>query len=67
MNHKEQDQIKYSEINKTTRNGKINVDGIEYDLEDGRVVNYISFYLPILKREVRIDACDFFKYIFGIF
>jgi hypothetical protein len=40
-------------------------DGATYDLEDGRLVSYIEIYIPIFRKYIKIDACDFFKYIFG--
>lgn len=54
-----------SGVNSKKSSTKINIDGHLYDLEDGNVVNYIEIYIPGLRRYIKINACNFFQYIFG--
>lgn len=56
-----------AESDKKSFQTKINIEGHLYDLEDGQVVNYIEIYIPFLRRYCRINACDFFQYLFGKF
>jgi hypothetical protein len=50
---------------KKTSRTQVVFDGATYDLEDGRLVSYIEIYIPFFRKYIKIDSCDFFKYIFG--
>ena len=63
-NDHEKEKILDEENPKSTRTTVV-FEGHTYDLEDGRLVSYIEIYIPILRKYIRIDACDLFKYVFG--
>ena len=45
---------------------KVIFDGRVYEMdEDGRLVDYFEFDIPLINRKCKINVCDFFKYLFG--
>lgn len=49
----------------TKQSKKVVFEGHIYDLEDGQLVSYIEIYIPLIRKYIKINACDLVKYIFG--